>query len=222
MLHLLKEVLRVSISISLLLICTFPVLFPFIVDFDDTFQEIFGYVIAFLYVLFMGKYGYNWLKHLLNNSVLFKWLMSDGSDLIFMIKEKRKINHKSPQKKVCIKYIENEFENIKSQNELLKIEIDEILDNSKNRIHNSEDIDAMIDAGKSHASIVYRVAEYSCRWKLISGELHVYRGVLGMGAGGYMTLWEILVSRLASVDGLTQDDIDLKRRNLREGIAQAG
>lgn len=222
MLHLLKEVLRVSISISLLLICTFPVLFPFIVDFDDTFQEIFGYVIAFLYVLFMGKYGYNWLRHLLNNSVFFKWLMSDGSDLIFMIKEKRKINHKSPQKKVCIKYIEKEFENIKSGNELLKIEADEILASTINKIRNSEEIDEMVDAGKSHASIAYRVAEYSCRWKLISGEMHVYRGTLGMGSGGYMALWEILVSRLAFIDGLTKEDVELKRRMLREGISQAG
>lgn len=222
MLHLLKEILRVSITISLILICTFPVLFPFIVDFEDTFQEIFGYVIAFLYVLFMGKYGYNWLKHSLNNSIFFKWLMSDGSDLFLMIKEKRKVYHKSPQKIVCIKFIEKEFENIKSENELLKNEIDDILDSTKNKICNSEEIDDMINAGKSHASIAYRVAEYSFRWKLISGELHVYRGVLGMGAGGYMALWEVLLNRLATVDGLSQDDIELKKRNLREAISQAG
>lgn len=219
----LKEWLKLAVCLLLFTIVLIPLCLPFIVlNLFGFFLSVPFFIIAILYVYYMWKAGYKSLNRILSNSIFFEWIVTENADLFYMIEEKRKIKPNSPQKKVCIKYIDSEFENIKKSNDQLKIEIDDILESTKNRIRNSEEIDAMIDAGKSHASIAYRVAEYSCRWKLISGELHVYRGVLGMGAGGYMALWEVLLNRLATVDGLSQDDIELKKRNLREAISQAG
>lgn len=219
----LKEWLSVAVYLLLISVVLIPVCLPFIVlNIFGFFLSVPFFIIAFWYICYMWKKGYNSLNRALSNSVIFEWLAEENADLFYMIEEKRKIKPNSPQKKVCIKYIDSEFETIKKSNDQLKFEIDDILESTKKRIRNSEEIDDMIDAGKSHASIAYRVAEYSCRWKLISGELHVYRGVFGMGAGGYMALWEVLLNRLATVDGLSQDDIELKRRNLREAISQAG
>lgn len=46
--------------------------------------------------------------------------------------------------------------------------------------------------------------------------------MLGMFAGEYMALWEAIVQRAAQFEGVSQEQIDALRADLREDISQAG
>lgn len=140
------------------------------------------------------------------------------ANLFGMFKKQKK----TPAKKVCLEFLDSVIFEMINEKPTLASAADDIRQMVAEGIRTSKLIDTRIREGQSHAKIVYRLLESACRWKLISGELHVYRGMLGMFGGEYLALWEAIVKRYASVEDASQEQVDALRAELREGIAQAG
>lgn len=218
-----KEILRVFIYFTLFGIMLIPVFFPIIVkEFTSSILYMFSCLPLSIGYVYLLVRKWDLINSFLSQSVFLEWLIAEDADLLLMIKQKKKIKLGTPGKKICLTFLKSEISSIIEKNEHVRLAANEIQTIATDRVNKSEYIDKAINEGQHHAKLVYRILESACRWKLISGELHVYRGVLGMGAGEYMALWNIIVSRAAALEGATEEQVEDLRQQLRDEISQAG
>lgn len=224
-----KEILKVFVGMFILSVVFFPLYLPaFAREYtDDTLITALSCIPAAVYgyFFFIEKTLYNKIGDLLGRSLFIKWLSSDGADLFYLYKTREKSSYKlftSPQKKVCLLFLDA-FEQSLKENECNFLHaFTEIKTDIAQQINKSSQIDEQMNSGRSHISIVLNLIEKRSRWKLVSGELHVYRGVLGMGGGEYKALWSYVVKKILDFESLPKEHFFDHERVLNEKIAQAG